>query len=56
LNTAINAGLAEPAIVARIADLGATPLVLSPSEADAFVAADTAKWAKVVEFSGAKIE
>jgi tripartite-type tricarboxylate transporter receptor subunit TctC len=56
LNKAINACLAEPAIEQRIRELGAAPMVMSPSELDAFVAADTAKWAKVVAFSGAKVE
>jgi tripartite-type tricarboxylate transporter receptor subunit TctC len=56
LNKAINACLAEPAIAKRIRELGAAPMVMSPSELDAFVAADTAKWAKVVAFSGAKVE
>jgi tripartite-type tricarboxylate transporter receptor subunit TctC len=56
LNKAINACLAEPTIANRIRALGAAPMVMSPSELDAFVAADTAKWAKVVAFSGAKVE
>jgi tripartite-type tricarboxylate transporter receptor subunit TctC len=56
LNETISACLAEPAVVARIAQLGAEPMVMSPSELDAFVAADTVKWAKVVEFSGAKVD
>ena len=37
----MNAGLAEPAIVNRIRELGAEPMIMSPSELDAFVAADT---------------
>jgi tripartite-type tricarboxylate transporter receptor subunit TctC len=56
LNQAINACLAEPALVARIADLGAQPMIMSPSELDAFVAAETQKWASVVKFSGAKVD
>jgi tripartite-type tricarboxylate transporter receptor subunit TctC len=56
INKAVNACLAEPAIVKRIRDLGAEPMIMSPSELDAFVAADTRKWAKVVKFSGAKID
>jgi tripartite-type tricarboxylate transporter receptor subunit TctC len=56
LNKTVNASLAEPAIVDRIHELGAEPMVMSPSELDAFVAADTAKWAKAVAFSGAKVD
>ncbi len=56
LNKAVNAGLAEPAIANRIRELGAEPMVMSPSELDAFVAADTQKWAKAVKFSGAKVD
>jgi tripartite-type tricarboxylate transporter receptor subunit TctC len=56
LNAAVNACLAEHALVARIADMGAEPMIMSPSALDAFVAADTAKWAKAVKFSGAKVD
>lgn len=56
LNKNVNASLAEPAIASRIRQLGAEPLVLSPKEFDALVAADTAQWAKAVKFSGAKID
>jgi tripartite-type tricarboxylate transporter receptor subunit TctC len=56
LNKAVNASLAEPAIANRIRELGAEPMIMSPSELDAFVAADTEKWAKAVKFSGAKVD
>ncbi len=56
LNKAVNASLAEPAIANRIRDLGAEPMIMSPRELDAFVAADTARWAKAVKFSGAKVD
>jgi tripartite-type tricarboxylate transporter receptor subunit TctC len=56
LNKAVNASLAEPAIANRIRALGAEPMIMSPSELDAFVAADTARWAKAVKFSGAKVD
>ena len=40
----------------RIRELGAEPMVMSPSELDAFVVADTERWAKAVAFSGAKVD
>ena len=43
-----------PAISARIAALGSTPLAMNSIEFGAFMAAETAKWAKVVKLSGAK--
>ncbi len=56
LNKAVNASLAEPAIANRIHELGAEPMIMSPRELDAFVSADTARWAKAVKFSGAKAD
>src|SRR5580700_8497732 len=47
LNTAVNAGLADPTIISRLATLGAQPLVMSPAEIGKLMADETAKWAKV---------
>jgi len=54
LNNEINAGLVDPKIRTRLADLGTTPLLFSPGEFGTFVGAETEKWAKVVKFSGAR--
>jgi tripartite-type tricarboxylate transporter receptor subunit TctC len=56
LNKEINAGLADPKIKARFADLGTTPFISAPSDFGRFIAAETAKWAKVVKFAGLKPE
>ena len=56
LNTEVNAALADPAIKARLADLGSVPLSMSPAEYRAFIAAETEKWAKVIKFAGIKAD
>jgi tripartite-type tricarboxylate transporter receptor subunit TctC len=56
LNKEINAALADPGMKARLAELGAAPLVTTPKEFAAVVASETEKWGKVVKFSGAKVE
>ena len=48
LNKDVGAGLADPKLKARIADLGGTPLALSPTEFGKLMVEDTAKWAKVI--------
>jgi tripartite-type tricarboxylate transporter receptor subunit TctC len=56
LNGAINAGLADPALKAKIKDLGAETMAMTPAQFGKFLADETAKWAKVVKFSGAKLD
>ena len=54
LNQAINAGLADPKLKARFAELGGLVLPSSPQEFARLFRDETEKWAKVVKFSGAK--
>ena len=56
LSKEINAGLADPAIKARIAELGSVPMPMTPADFAKFIADETEKWAKVVKFSGAKVD
>ncbi len=56
LNRKINAGLADPKIKARFAELGLIPLSRSPADWGKLIVNETEKWAKAVKFSGAKPE
>jgi tripartite-type tricarboxylate transporter receptor subunit TctC len=48
LNREINAGLADPGVKKRLADVATTPIVFTPEEFGAYVASEMDKWAKVV--------
>jgi tripartite-type tricarboxylate transporter receptor subunit TctC len=48
LNKEINAGLTDPKMKARLADLGSTAMPISPADFGKLIAAETEKWAKVV--------
>ncbi len=56
LNKEINAGLADPKIKARFADLGGTALALTPAEYGKLLADETEKWGKVIRASNIKLE
>src|SRR6516225_6065713 len=56
LNKEINAGLVDPTLKARFADLGAAVFPGSSSDFAKFIAAETEKWSKVIKFSGAKAD
>jgi tripartite-type tricarboxylate transporter receptor subunit TctC len=56
LNKEINAGLAEPKIRARFADLGSTVLPGSPSDFGKLIADETEKWGKVIRAANIKPE
>jgi tripartite-type tricarboxylate transporter receptor subunit TctC len=56
LNKEIVAGVADPRIKARFADLGGTPLALTPVEFGKLLADETEKWAKVIRAANIKPE
>jgi tripartite-type tricarboxylate transporter receptor subunit TctC len=56
LNREVDAGLAHPPIKARLAEVGATPVVFTPAAFRAYVEAETEKWAKVIKASGVKAQ
>jgi tripartite-type tricarboxylate transporter receptor subunit TctC len=56
LNSAINAVLGEPAMKARLADLGASVFTSSPADFVKFIAAEADKWGKVVTLAGIKAD
>jgi len=56
LNREVNAGLADPTIKARLADMGGTPLMGSPAEYGKLIADETEKWGKVIRAAGIKAE
>src|SRR5262249_11980221 len=54
LNKEINAGLADPKLQARLADVGGTVLAGSPADFGKFIADETEKWGKVIKSAGIK--
>jgi tripartite-type tricarboxylate transporter receptor subunit TctC len=56
LNREINAGLADPKIAERLADLGAVPVPMAPAEFGKFIAKETEKWGKVIRAANIKPE
>jgi tripartite-type tricarboxylate transporter receptor subunit TctC len=56
LNKEINAGLADPKIKARLADLGGVALPGSPADFGKLIADETDKWAKVIRGANIKAE
>jgi tripartite-type tricarboxylate transporter receptor subunit TctC len=54
LNHVITAGLTDPNMKARLADLGAAPMLMTSREFGKFIADETEKWAKVIKFAHIK--
>jgi tripartite-type tricarboxylate transporter receptor subunit TctC len=56
LNREIDAGLADPKLKARLADMGGTVLPGSPADFGKLLVDEVHKWAKVIRFAGIKPE
>lgn len=56
LNAEVNAVLAEPAMKAKLAEMGGIMMNGTPEDFGRIVQSETDKWAKVVQFSGAKVD
>jgi tripartite-type tricarboxylate transporter receptor subunit TctC len=56
LHGEVNAALAEPAFKVRLADLGAPAFSTSRQDFRKLIEADTAKWAKVVQFAKIQLD
>ena len=54
LNEEINLALTDPNIKARVAEIGGTPFLGSPADAERYIVEDTERWAKVIKFAGIK--
>jgi tripartite-type tricarboxylate transporter receptor subunit TctC len=56
INREVNAALADPGMKAKLADLGGMPIPGTPEQFWAIHKMETEKWAKIVQFSGAKVD
>jgi len=56
LNREINAGLADPRIKARLADMSGMPLKGSPADFRQLIADETEKWGRVIRTANIKAE
>jgi tripartite-type tricarboxylate transporter receptor subunit TctC len=56
LNKEINAALADHKVKARLADLGGTPMPMTPADFGGLIANETEKWGKVIRAANIKAE
>jgi tripartite-type tricarboxylate transporter receptor subunit TctC len=56
LNREVNATLADPGFVGKLADLGVDPFPGTPSDFGQFIADYTGQWGKIIRAAGLKAE
>jgi len=56
INADINEALRDPALLARLPDFSAEPIGGTPSETAAYMREEVARWKKVIESAGVKLE
>ena len=56
LNKEVNAGLGDPTIKDKLADLGGLPMPMTAAQFGKLIADDTEKWAKVIRSADIKVE
>jgi tripartite-type tricarboxylate transporter receptor subunit TctC len=56
LNREINAGLRDPTVKGRLAEVATTPIFFTPAEFGDYMAAEIEKWGKVVRTAGVRPE
>jgi tripartite-type tricarboxylate transporter receptor subunit TctC len=56
LSKEVRAGVDDPKIRARIAEIGGVPMTMSPAEFGKFIADETEKWGKVIRTANIKAE
>jgi tripartite-type tricarboxylate transporter receptor subunit TctC len=56
LNKAVNEALTDPKLLARLSEMGGTPMQMTPAEFGKYMTEETEKWRKVVEFAGVSVD
>jgi len=56
LSAEIGRSLADPVVVGKLAKLGIEPMIMSPAELGAYIAAEIDKWGGVVKAANIKAE
>jgi tripartite-type tricarboxylate transporter receptor subunit TctC len=56
LNRSVTAALADPKMQAKLAEVGAIPMPMTPAELGELIVDETEKWGKVVKFTNISVE